>query len=184
MRVRYEGLTMKMRAMAVGMSMIIAMTGGSLGVWAQVGGAQATSIAVSLKGPRANLTAGEKPMVVVTIKIIGHRTVGLSTGSDLFRVHVEGKNGEPPETEWQRQRHGDYRPGDGPALMDGPVVSVEFAPGQMVSRSYDLTKFYDLSAPGRYSVWMEIRDPSGPVDGSGIWARTNTVQFEMEATAQ
>jgi hypothetical protein len=174
---------MRMR-FAVAVSTMIAMTGSSVCLRAQADSAKAASISVNLKLEHEHLTVGEKPMVVVTIRNIGLQTVGLSTGSDLFRVHVEGKDGEPAETEWQRHRHGDYRPGDGPPLMDGPVVSMELSPGQSVSRSYDLTAFYDLSALGRYSVWMEINDPAGPMGDSAIWVRTNTAQFEVEAKAR
>jgi hypothetical protein len=51
-------------------------------------------------------------------------------------------------------------------------------------RHFDLAYYYDLSAPGGYSVYMEVRDPSSPPNGPEIWARTNAVQFEVEAKGQ
>ncbi len=45
----------------------------------------------------------------------------------------------------------------------------------------DLTMFYDLSVTGKYIVSIEIDDPSGSQDESGLWLRTNSAKFEMEA---
>ena len=43
---------------------------------------------------------------------------------------------------------------------------------------FDLGQYYDLSA-GQVQCVHEVRDPTSPSAGPEIWARTNTVQFEV-----
>jgi hypothetical protein len=140
--------------------------------------AQGPSIAVSLELLKTHIPAGQKPTAILTIENISHSS-SFSTASSFYRVHIEGKDGGPPETEWQRHRRGDFRPGDGPDLVDGPVVDRNIAPGTSAITTFDLTAFYDLSAPGEYTVYMEYLDaPNGP-SKPGVWLRTNTVRFEI-----
>jgi hypothetical protein len=141
---------------------------------------QVPSVAVSLAMEKDHVPVGQKPRVFLTFKNSSHQEIGLSIASHLYRVHVDGAKGEAPETEWQRHHlHGVWRPGDGPELMEGPNYGIDIAPESSNSRVYDLTRFYDLSVPGKYTVYVEVYDQSGPQDGSGNWLRTNTVQFKM-----
>ena len=148
------------------------------------------TIAVRLTAEKTRIPAGQKVLVDLAIKNLGDLKICILNASYNFRVHVEGKDGEPPMTEWNRHQHGDFRPGDGPSLVDGPVVCSDLAPpmegyeGMSEVHYFDLGQYYDLSVPGRYSVYMEVRDPTSPSAGPEIWARTNTVQFEVEAKAQ
>jgi len=145
---------------------------------------QGPSIAVRLAMEKDHISLGQKPRAVVTIKNITQQKIYISTASRIYRVYVEGKDGGPPETEWQRHRHGDFRPGDTEALVDGPIDSREIAPGGSDTQIWELTVFYDLSVQGKYTLYMEIRDePKGP-SGPSVWLRTNTVQFEIESPAQ
>jgi hypothetical protein len=68
-------------------------------------------------------------------------------------------------------------PGEAP--LPGAGASWDIAPGESFSHQYQLSFFFDLSAPGKHTAYMEVVDPS-----SRKWLRTNTVQFEMEAPAQ
>ena len=68
-------------------------------------------------------------------------------------------------------------PGEAP--LPGAAPSWAIAPGESSSHQYQLSFFFDLSAPGKHTAYMEVVDPS-----SRKWLRTNTVQFEMEAPAQ
>jgi len=158
------------RTLALPLTMIVVIGGGSVASDAQAATPviQSPSIAISISLEKDHFLMGEKPHATVHMKNISDHEVYFSTSSALFRVHVEGKEGAPPETEWQRHRHGDYRPGDGPQLIDGPVVSRPIAPGTSDYQTYDLTMFYDLNLPGKYVVYIEIYDPSGPPDGSGM----------------
>ena len=129
------------------------------------------SIHVSLQ--KSSYTVGEKPFAVLAIKNTGSEPIWFSDALYLERIHVTTKDGEPPKTELHRHLLGDFRPGDGPGLLSGPVAGRAIAPGTVYSHSYDLTYFYDLSKPGNYSVYLELYDPAGPKDGSGHWLRTN-----------
>ncbi len=174
------------RTLAFAVTMIVVNGSGSVALDAQAAtpAIQTPSIAITISLEKSHFHVGEKPHATVLMKNISDHEVDFSTASDHFRVHVEGKDGAPKETEWQRHRHGDYRSGDGPELMDGPVISRPIVPGAADHQTYDLTKFYDLSLPGKYAVYIEIYDPSGPQDGSGLWLRTNSTKFEIEAKAQ
>ncbi|MDR3734874.1 MAG: hypothetical protein P4L10_04975 [Acidobacteriaceae bacterium] len=176
----------KFRALALSVTLIMLIAANYPSLNAQVASptSQSASITVSLALEKNHVPVGQKPMAVVIIKNISHQEIGFSTASDLYRIHVEGHDGEPPKTEYNRHRHGDFRPGDGPDLVDGPVISRSIAPGSLDHQTYDLTVFYDLSKPGKYSVYIEIYDPLSPQDGSGIWLRTNTAQFAIEASTQ
>jgi hypothetical protein len=52
------------------------------------------------------------------------------------------------------------------------------APGESAIKNFDLTVYYDLSVPGKYSVYLDVRD------ASGTWLRTNTLQFEVQPSSQ
>lgn len=136
------------------------------------------SIAVSLALEQSQVPVGNTPRAVLTVKNVADQAICFSTSMHLYRIHVSSKTGEAPETELRRHRHGDFRPGDKPELAEGPVVCPEIAPGKSVIRIYDLSKFYDLSVPGAYTVYIEVRDTSG------VWLRSNTAKLEMTAVAQ
>jgi hypothetical protein len=142
------------------------------------------SVTIHLSLPKGSYAIGENPIVVMAVQNISSNEVCFSTDPYLRQIHVAGKNGEPPKTEFHRRLTGEFHPGDGPELMPGPVDCRPIAPGSVDSLKYDLTRFYDLSKPGDYSVYLEIYDPAGPKDGSGRWLRTNTVKFKMEAPTQ
>ena len=139
---------------------------------------QSALIAVSIGMEKSVYTVGQKPTIVLTMKNIGSQHTCLSFAEAVYRIHVDGASGEAPMTEYNRHRHGDYRPGDGPALTQVMVVCGDIAPGSLGTESFDLSAYYDLSAPGKYTVYMEYHDDSGH------WPRTNTVQFEIQAAAQ
>ncbi|WP_263368575.1 thiamine pyrophosphate-dependent enzyme [Edaphobacter bradus] len=72
------------------------------------------------------------------------------------------------------------RPGDVP-LPHGPdlgpsIVWPAGGAGDSYVRKFELAYLYDLSAPGRYTAYAEVMDPS-----SHRWLRTKTVTFEMTA---
>ena len=44
--------------------------------------------------------------------------------------------------------------------------------------------FYDFREPGTYTVSMEILDEAKDKQGTGVWLKTNTAQFEVQAPAE
>jgi hypothetical protein len=136
------------------------------------------TIAPSIALEKDRIPVGEKPKVILLIYNISHSSY-FSHSSHFYRVHVEGMDGEPAKTELYRHMLGDFRPGDGPELMEGPDAGLNIAPRSLGRLTFDLGAFYDLSAPGKYSVYLEYLDsPNGP-SKPGVWQRTNTMQFEV-----
>jgi hypothetical protein len=145
---------------------------------------QPDSVLIHISLQKSSYSIGEKPIAVLAIKNTGSETIWFSDNNYLERIHVTTKDGEPHKTELHRHLLGDFRPGDGPGLLSGPVAGRSIAPGTVYSQKCDLTGYYDLSTPGDYSVYIEIYDPQGAKDGSGRWLRTNTAHFEMVASSQ
>jgi hypothetical protein len=143
---------------------------------------QPDSVSIHVSLQKSSYAMGEKPIAVLTF--ISSNGIWFSNDPYSERIHVTSKDGEPPKTELHRHLLGDFRPGDGPGLLSGPVAGRFIGPGSLDSQKYDLTYYYDLSKPGDYSVYLEIYDPAGPKDGSGHWLRTNTVNFKIQAPVQ
>jgi hypothetical protein len=154
------------------------------GVQPQVLDSKSAHIAVSIALPKKQIPPGQKPWVVLTVENLGGNVT--STFPET-RVHVEGGAGEPPTTLYQRQIAHTLRPRErelamgsqpsiGPALSkDGPKISADM--------KYDLSLLYDLSKPGKYTVYIEVLDVSAPETkhGAGLWVRSKTLPFEIQA---
>ena len=143
---------------------------------------QSASITFSIALGQDQVVVGQKPLLILTVKNMTREAVSLRTGADSYRVHVEGEKGESPLTEYHRHLHGDFHPGDGPNLSSGSSVAIEIEPGASQTIKFDLAAYYDLSTPGKYSVYLEILDAAPPTHvRTWRWLRTNTAQFEMVA---
>jgi hypothetical protein len=140
---------------------------------------QPDSVSIHLSFQKNSYYIGEKPTADMSIKNISSNEICFSTATFLYRIHVTNQDGEPPKTEFHRHLLGDFRPGDGPALRSDSICR-DIEPGSLDAQHYDLTRFYDLSKPGDYNVYLEIYDPAGPEDGSGHWLRTNTAHFKIQ----
>ena len=136
------------------------------------------SVSVTLTMQADQIQIGCKPWAVVTVYNISGQPVFLSTFT--YRVYVYGKDGEAPTMLAQRQFTGRLRPGDAPLNYTPNVEPSTLliwptgGPADSVDRKFDLTYLYDLSAPGKYTAYAEVMDPS-----SHRWLRTKTVTFEM-----
>jgi hypothetical protein len=137
------------------------------------------TVGLTIELEKAQYDIGEKPWVILTMKNTSRQQYCLSTSPDLFRIHVEGENGEPPQTDWHRHLHGDVRPGDLPDPPETPPTCRPIVPKSSDFEGFNLLMYYKLTKPGKYSVYLEVLDPSGPQDASGLWLRTNTVPFEI-----
>jgi hypothetical protein len=175
------------RIFAVFVGATVALASSSIPLVAQTTPAanQSDSIAISIALDKDHLSIGQVPIALVTIKNISELEVqDVCVPENPYRVHVEGKDGEPSKTEYYRHMLGDFRPGDGPDQSGGSGIGCRrITAGSSITIKYDLTAFYDLSMPGKYSVYIEICDPSGPKDSSRL-LRTKTAYFEIEAPAQ
>lgn len=130
------------------------------------------SIAVSMTMDKDHVRVGQSPWAILTVKNLTDQV--LEINDNTYRVYVEGDKGEPPTTLVQRMMTGRLRPGDVPLRADQQSVWT-ISPGESGIQRFQLDYLYDLSAPGRYSVYGEVKDWS-----SGEWTRTNTAEFEMQ----
>jgi hypothetical protein len=139
---------------------------------------KSTNIAVDLVLPKKQIPAGQTPWAFLTVKNLGGN-VTIAFPQD--RVHVEGETGEPPTTLYQRQVTHKLRPGERELRMGG--FEPEIWPTFSSDRKYDLSQYYDLSKPGKYTVYIEVLDVSASETkhGAGLWVRSKTAQFEMLA---
>jgi hypothetical protein len=150
----------------------------SAGVGPVVLDSKSAHIAVSIGLPQKQIPAGQKPWAFLTVENLGGN-VTIAFPRD--RVHVEGEAGEPPTTLYQRQVTQTLQPGEPQLRMGG--FEPEIWPTFSSDRKYDLSGFYDLSKPGKYTVYIEVLDVSAPETkhGTGLWVRSKTVPFEIQA---
>jgi hypothetical protein len=139
------------------------------------------ALAVSLKMQAEQVQVGQMPLAILTVYNISDQPVTIRDTMD--RVYVYGKHGEAPTTLVQRNLTDRLRPGD-VSLLHGPDVGPSIVwpaggAGDSFVRKFQLAYLYDLSAPGRYTAYAEVMDPS-----SHRWLRTKTVTFEMTARAE
>jgi hypothetical protein len=71
-----------------------------------------------------------------------------------------------------------HQPGLPELAIGGPPQARERSLGEKTIRRYDLTKYYDLSTPGKYFVDMEF------LDDTEHWSRPSTVQVEIQAVSE
>lgn len=136
---------------------------------------KSNSIYVTTAMKSDHVPAGTSPYLVVTIKnLTDHAISPPSYCNGNVNVYVQREKGEPPTTYYQRAVTRRLLPGEAdlPCTLN---VDVPLRPGESLTLTWQLSELYDLSAPGKYSVYMELRD------SDGLLLRTNAVQFEVES---
>jgi hypothetical protein len=153
---------------------VIASSGICLGGQTVAPASQTDSITVSMTLDKDHFPAGQSPNVRVTMN--NQTDHNIPFHFDMLLLHIEGLSGEPPTTLNQRMATGKLLPGEAPLRAD-EYYSEDFIPArESITRTIRTRFFYDLSAPGKYTVYVDVRDPV-----SGKWLRTNTAQFEIVA---
>ena len=161
-------------------AVLVALVLGCGLVWSQASTEtdQSSLIKVSIAMKATTVPPGEYPVAILKIlNVSKSNDIGFTLRNENCRAHVIGVNGEPPKTEFHRHLLGDFRPGDGPPLLENGIPKLQVPPGGSDHWGIGLSSYYDLSVPGKYSVYLEVRDDSG------VWLRTNTVQFEIQPPA-
>ena len=159
------------------MLVVFAANNVTLDAQTKVAATKSASISVSVSLQKDTFATNEKPLAILTLKNVSNRIVSVRTDMVDYRVHVERDTREAPRTSYHRRIRGELLPGETGLAAGGAVDSVP--PGGSDTRKYDLSAFYDLAAPGKYALYMEVLD-----EPSGIWLRTNTVEFTMQAPSQ
>jgi hypothetical protein len=168
----------KLHALALSLTTIVLIAASSISLNAQAASAarQPASIAVSIALEKDHVPVGKSPWLILTVKNLTGQDVAIH--GPMVRIHVEGEKGERPTTQAQRTITGKLRPGEA-SLRTDEYVLWSIAPAASSSHKYELSYFYDLSAPGKHTVYVEVMDPL-----SEKWLRTNTAMFEIEAPTQ
>ncbi len=130
------------------------------------------SLAVWVEMQKEQIPIGQEPRAVLTLKNMGDRAVTIH--EHMYRVHVDGKDGEAPTTLVQRSITGRLRPGEAALRGDEMAGPYTVGPDESLVRKFLLSYLYDLSVPGKYTVYGEVMDPS-----SHRWVRTKPATFEM-----
>ncbi len=145
------------------------------------------SIEVRIAMEKEQVPPGQSPTVVLTVwNTTDHPIYWQATD---YRVHVQGINGEPPKTLWYRRFL--CEPGL-PCLTTtlnvGPTkLWPKGSPGDSIENKFVLSAFYNLNAPGQYSVFLEIPDGyrAGPGGQDNLRSlTTNTVSFNIQVAAK
>jgi hypothetical protein len=89
-----------------------------------------------------------------------------------------GEKGEPPTTLRHRQLTNRLKPSEPSILGGGFEPTIE--PGGSFTRKYDLSQLYDLSKPGRYTVYIEVLDVVPSNRGKEAWVRSPVATFEIQ----
>lgn len=140
---------------------------------------QPDSITVKLSMEKHQIAVGQLPWAILTVKNLSNHEIAIH--DNMYRAHVDGENGEAPTTMVQRQITRRPRPGD-TELGEFEMATWTIAPGESGIRKFQLAYLYHLIAPGKYTVYAEVMDPSSTEKSSPPkWLRTNTVQFTMQA---
>ncbi|MGD0941336.1 MAG: hypothetical protein ABR905_16675 [Terracidiphilus sp.] len=154
-------------------AVVIAASSAALGAQTVAPASQTDSITVSISLDKDHFPVGQSPLVPVTM--INRTDRDLYLNGNWYRVHIEGENGEPTTTLRQRMTTDKLLPGE--ARLREDEDAEKFIPaGKSRIQKFEVEYFYDLSAPGKYRVYVDIKDPL-----SGKWLRTNTAQFEIQA---
>ena len=117
---------------------------------------KSASISVSVSLQKNRIATDEKPLAILTVKNISDRDVSLRTDMLDYRVHLEGEKGEPSKTSFHRRLRGEFQPGERDLAYGGVIDSI--SPGASEVSKFDLARFYDLKVPGKYAVYIEVRD--------------------------
>jgi hypothetical protein len=173
------------RALTSTMTVVIALTGISANaqaVQATSQSASATSksvtVALSIVLPKEHIPVGQTPWVFLTVKNLSSDVISYPQD----RVYVAGEQSESPTTLRQRQLTHRRQPGEPSILGGGFEPNIE--PGGSFTRKYDLSQLYDLSKPGKYTVYIEVLDEFNSNRGKGSWVRSPIATFEIQAPSQ
>jgi hypothetical protein len=153
---------------------ILTFNGTLLGAQANSKVNHAPILDVSIALEPDHVQVGQSPWAALTITNVSGDMVTVPSDISSYHFHVEENGAEAPKTEFHRHLNGEFRRGDKePQLSSGPVISHEIAPGKSYVRRFQLTRYYDLGNPGKYSVYVEVKDQLDH------WVRSNTATLDV-----
>jgi hypothetical protein len=128
---------------------------------------------VTIAMEKKQVHVGESPKVIVTIENLSDHALCANGCCPEDMFYVQGEKGEPPTTYVERVETQRLLPGERD-MPCGPGPGLIAYPGGTAKTTALLSYFYDLSAPGKYTVYVEIPSAEGVL-------RTDPVEFEILA---
>jgi hypothetical protein len=165
------------RIFALATIVLIASSGICLGGQTVAPANQTDSITVSMTLDKDHLSVGQSPNVRVTMNNQTNHNIPFHF--DMLLLHIESPSGEPPTKLNQRMATGKLLPGEAPLRADEYYSEDAIPARESITRTIRTKFFYDLSTPGKYTVYVDVKDPL-----TGKWLRTNTAQLEIVAPTQ
>jgi hypothetical protein len=155
---------------------VIAINGITVGAQTVQPTSKSDSITVSITIDKDHLPVGQSPWILLTMNNKTDHELVLHF--ETFRLHIEGGKGEAPTKLRQRMSTGKLLPGES-TLRGDENVPMLISAGMSRTQKFNVKYFYDLSVPGTYTVYMDVKDPL-----SQEWLRTNTLNFEVQEASQ
>jgi hypothetical protein len=135
-------------------------------------GPQSLSLTISASESVAKAGSPVKLTIIAT-NASDHDVVYYDGPSGLYRIYVrDATGGIAPETPEGVRKHpwSPHRTGGG-GVISGPSFREHLGAGEKQETDIDLTKEYNLSQPGKYTVQVERPDP----ENKGKWLKSNTI---------
>ena len=148
--------TFKYFVLRLAIVVVVAASSHSLGAQAVASSSQTDSITVSVAIDKDHLPPGQSPWVLLTFNNRADRDLYLH--GDWFQLHIEGEGGEPPTKLRQRMAMHKLLPSEAP-LRDDENAEKVISVGKSRIEKIDVSYYYDLSLPGKYSVYVDVKDP-------------------------
>jgi hypothetical protein len=152
----------------------------SWAVVAQSPSTQATQpvISLTLSSAQNSVKAGSPILVKVVMTNISGHGIGITeeTHGRDYHIEVRDEKGKlPPDTKLGSVWNGNH-PVVHPELLSpsdlsGNLISGTMPAGEKQNTGLDVSRFYDMSQPGKYSIQVQRADPENP----SIVVKSNTI---------
>ena len=115
---------------------------------------------VTISAPKASASVRSDVKMKITFanntgKDLHYGAGGPGRDGPVFDIDIRDGNGKvAPETSYGLKMHG-----KGPGSFSGSVFSATVHPGETTEDEVNLSKEYDLSKPGKYTVQVKERNP-------------------------
>lgn len=115
------------------------------------------AISISVVPPSDPVHLGSPILLKVTVKNISGRLIGWEsahqdTAYQAFNVSLEQKNRKVETTRFHRKMKNEQRPDDPPEVKNTDTTLFQFEPGESLTFTIDVTKLYQITEPGTYTL--------------------------------
>jgi hypothetical protein len=138
----------------------------------------APNLSITISTPDEVVKAGSEVKVKVLFTNSSDQVISMShtlapnPGEVDNWIDVRDENGKlAPQTQYGKKIKGDES--TPPAATNASSMAVEMKPGETARAHIQVTKLFDLSRPGKYTIQVDRFDRLE--NGSGAWAKSNII---------